>query len=494
MGIIELALKELKVNKKDHYDIIPIILSGGDGTRLWPLSRSSYPKQYLNLEEDNIYTMLQNTFLRISGVKDIKSPIIICNESHRFIVAEQMRNIGVRPEAILLEPIGRNTAPAIALAAMLAKEKFNDPMILVLSADHKIQDNKKFINAIEKGKSFASQNHLVTFGVLPNYPATGYGYIESFDLLTNKVISSKIKNFIEKPDKLKATQLIKDKHFSWNSGIFLFKTSTYLEELAMFQPDIVDVCNSSLKEAYRDLDFLRINKNIFEKCPNISIDNAVMEKTKHGIVVSLDAGWDDIGTWEALSKTLKKDKNDNSFKGNIFVKDVENSYLRSESRLLVGLGIKDLFVIETDDTVLIAHKKSVHKTKDLVKELEKMNFNEAKFNRKVNRPWGNYLSIIEDKKWLVKRIEINPKECISLQKHHHRSEHWIVVNGEAKVEIDKNISFLKENESTYIPLGAVHRLSNPGDKQLVIIEVQSGDYLSEDDIVRFEDKYKRTSV
>ena len=352
-----------------------------------------------------------------------------------------MRNIGVKPETILLEPIGRNTAPAVALAAMIAKNEFNDPLILVLSADHNFKDSKMYINSIEEGKFFASHDHLVTFGVLPNYAATGYGYIESINPLSKEFNSSRIKSFIEKPDRLKAEQLIKNKHFSWNSGIFLFKASTILKELAIFQPEIINVCKNSLNKAYRDLDFLRINKNIFEKCPNISIDNAVMEKTKNGTVVSLDAGWDDIGNWEALSKTLKKDINGNSFKGNTFIKDVKNSYLRSESRLLVGLGIQDLIVIETDDAVLVAHQKSVDKTKDLVKELEKLNFNEAKLNRKVNRPWGNYLSIIEDKKWLVKRIEINPKECITLQKHHHRSEHWIVVKGQAKVEIDKNISF-----------------------------------------------------
>lgn len=484
-----MADTEERLNSK--IKVLPVILSGGQGTRLWPLSRASYPKQYLALDEGNKYTLLQNTCLRLIGIKNLLPPLIICNEEQRFLVAEQIRQINIVPKSILLEPVSRNTAPPIALSSLISLEENSDHILLILSADHQITNARKFQKTINASLSLANEGRLVTFGVKPASPETGYGYIEAFEELSYYNKSSNIKRFIEKPKKEIAEKFIKNNHFLWNSGIFLFKASSIYRELKKFQPKIISLCEKSLKNSDKDLNFQRVNNSYFEKCPNLPIDIAVMEKTQLGSVFKLDAGWKDIGSWKSIWENAKKDLNKNSLTGKTFIKDSYNSYIRSESRLVIGLGIKDLLVIETNDAVLVANKKSISYLKELVKELEQKSFQEATSNRKTHRPWGHYISVIEGETWQVKRLEIKPQESISLQLHRHRSEHWIVVKGIAKVEIDEKISFLKENESIYVPLGSKHRLSNQGIEPLILIEVQSGNYLGEDDILRFEDKYNR---
>lgn len=487
-----MATTEAKINSK--INILPVLLSGGIGSRLWPLSRASYPKQYLAIDENNKHTLIQNTFLRLNGIKNLLPPLIICNEEQRFIVAEQMRAIGVQPTSILLEPLSKNTAPAIALSALFSLEKFKNTILLILSADHQILNSKIFQDTIKENLNLAQEGRLVTFGILPNYPATGYGYIESFKELSEENKFSNIKRFIEKPSKEIAEKLIRNKNFSWNSGIFLFKPSSIIKELNKFEPEIISLCKKALGTRSEDLNFQRLNKEYFEKCPDLSIDNAVLEKTRLGTVCKLDAGWKDIGSWQSIWEEAKKDVNKNSVKGKIFLKDVENSYIRSENRLVVGLGFRDLVIVETNDAILISNKKSTSKLNGIVKELKEKSFQEATFNTKNYRPWGHFVSLISDSTWQVKRLEINPHESISLQLHNHRSEHWIVVKGIAKVEINERVLFLKENESIYVPKRSKHRLSNQRDEPLVLVEVQSGSYLGEDDILRFEDKYKRETI
>ena len=478
-------------NSSSKLNLIPIILSGGVGSRLWPLSRSSFPKQYLRLNEDSENTLLQETYIRLKGLKNLNNPIIVCNEEQRFIAAEQMRQIEVEPIKILLEPFGKNTAPAITLAALVASEIEYDPILLILSADHKIEKRENFKKAIEEGLNFAQNGRLVTFGIQPNSPETGYGYIESEQEISEKVNFSNIKRFVEKPNKDLAKKFLNNKSFSWNSGIFLFKASTILNELLKFEPEIVSICKSSLKKNLLDLNFRRIDKEFFKSCPSKSIDVAVLEKTNLGTVINLDAGWDDLGSWKSICDNSNKDNNQNILKGKTFAKNVKNSYLRSESRLIVGLGLENLLVIETDDTVLVANKDSLTSMKELIADLERENFDEIKVNKKVHRPWGHFTSLIKEENWQVKRLRINPNESLSLQMHNFRAENWIVVKGIAKVEINEIICFLNPNESIYIPKGAKHRLSNTHDTPLEIIEVQIGTYLGEDDIIRFKDKYKR---
>ena len=477
-----------------NIELIPVILSGGKGSRLWPLSRSSLPKQYLNLNEKNKFSLLQNTYLRLKGLNNLKNPIIISNEEQRFIASEQMREINVKPLSILLEPVGKNTAPAIALACLKALEISEDPTLIVLSSDHKIENEENFKNVIKDGLNHAAKGRLVTFGITPESPETGYGYIESCTELSNKKNSSKIKRFIEKPELELAKNLIKDRHFFWNSGIFLFKASVVLRELNRFEPEIIKICKESINKGAVDLDFYRINEEIFKKCPNKPFDIAVMEKTSLGTVLKLDAGWDDIGSWKSIWENSKKDNNGNSIKGKILNDGSTNCYLRSESRLIVGIELNDLVVVETNDAILISKKDTTQKLKELVNELNERNYPEGKNNKKSFRPWGSFTNIEQGGSWQVKKLEINPNCSISLQMHNHRSEHWIIVNGKAKVEIDNKTSFLKKNESIYIPLGSKHRLTNPCKSPLIIIEVQSGEYLGEDDIIRFEDNYGRANI
>ena len=477
-----------------NISICPVILCGGSGTRLWPLSRESYPKQYLSLNAANKKSLLQNTSERLNGLKNLLNPILICNEEHRFIVAEQMREIDTTPLSILLEPFGRNTAPAIALAAIKALEDGEDPILLVLSSDHEIKDKDQFLETINKGLEYASSGKLVTFGVIPTKPETGYGYIKADSpFQKDEIIGRKITEFTEKPDYKTALKLIKDKSFTWNSGIFMFKAKTILQEIQNHSPEIYESCIETIKKSHYDLEFMRLDKGSFENCPDISIDLAVMEKTKEGIVLPLDAGWSDIGSWDSVWETSKRDKNENFTLGKVIVNDTKNCYVRGEKSLIVGIGLKDLIVVETNDAILISNKNQTQKVKDIVNLLKEKKILEGQSHSKVFRPWGYYISVVKEVRWQIKLIQVKPGEMLSLQLHHHRSEHWIVVKGSAKVEIESNISILSENESTYIPVGAKHRLSNPGKIPLQIIEIQSGSYLGEDDIIRFEDNYGRTS-
>ena len=471
--------------------IIPVILCGGSGTRLWPLSRQSFPKQFLSLTSNNKASLLQKTIDRISNLKNISSPILVCNEEHRFLVAEQMRGINIKNFSILLEPFGRNTGPAIAISALKALEKNEDPTLLILSSDHEILDKEKFINTLNAGINYAEKDKLVTFGIVPTSPETGYGYIKAEKPFTENLQGIDIKEFLEKPNLERAKELIKDKRFTWNSGIFMFKAKTIIEELENFSPDIVKYCKESLNHSRVDLDFVRLEKISFEKCPNISIDCAVMEKTKKGTVLPLDANWNDIGSWQSVWEVSNKDKNGNFTKGKTIIKDTKNCYLSSEARLLVGIGLEDLIVIETNDAILVSNKSESQKVKDIVKVLKDEKIPEGQKHSKVYRPWGHFKSMVEEDRWQVKLIEVKSGGKLSLQMHHHRSEYWIIVRGTAEVEVDDKSKILTENESIYIPLGSKHRLSNPGKIPLTLIEVQSGSYVGEDDIIRFEDQYGR---
>ncbi len=471
--------------------IIPVILCGGSGSRLWPLSRNSYPKQFLSITSSNGGSLLQKTVKRISDIQKLSDPILLCNEEHRFIVAEQMRELGVKPYSILLEPFGRNTAPAITIAALKAKTDGEDPIIIVLSSDHEILNKENFIQSINLGLTQAKENKLVTFGIIPSSPETGYGYIKSEKPLNINEEGSNIQEFIEKPNLEIAKQFVKDNRYSWNSGIFIFKSSVIINEISKFYPDLVENCRNCLEQSEYDLDFQRIKAKSFEKCLDISIDVAVMEKTNKGFVLPLNAGWSDIGSWEKVWEVLNKDKNGNVLQGKTYIKNSKNCLLKSDHRLVVGLGIEDLIIIETSDAILVSNKYQSQEVKNIVKELKENNIAEGQKHLKTYRPWGHYISTVEGSRWQVKLIYVKPSEKTSLQMHHHRSEHWIVVSGTAEVEVDEKFIVLSENQSTYIPLGSKHRLSNPGRIPLVLIEVQSGAYVGEDDIVRFEDKYGR---
>ena len=472
--------------------ILPVILSGGSGTRLWPLSRASYPKQYISLINNENKSMLQLTLERLKDFKNIENPILICNEEHRFILAEQLRQIDIKPKSILLEPFGRNTAPAITIAAIKAMEDGEDPILLILPADHDIKNKENFFSSIKSGFDYALKNRLVTFGIVPSSPETGFGYIKAKNV--NNISSNEglpIEKFIEKPSIKTAEKLIKDNLYTWNSGMFLFKSSTILKEINNHSPEITKICKDSISDNLIDLDFQRIDKISFEKCPNISIDNAVMEKTKIGTVIPLDADWSDLGGWNSVWEANEKDGDGNYKSGKIILENSKDCYIRSEDRVLVGIGLKDLIVVETSDAILISDKKESQSIKKILDNLNKEGFKEAIEHKKIHRPWGNYTSIEEGSFWKVKRIEVYPKQSLSLQLHHHRAEHWVVVTGVAEVEVDEKKVLIKENQSTYIPLGSKHRLSNPGTLNLILIEVQSGSYLGEDDIVRFQDFYGR---
>ena len=471
--------------------IIPILLSGGSGTRLWPLSRKSFPKQYLSLSESPL-TLIQKTQKRIELIEHINPPIIICNEEHRFIVAEQMREIKVKPYSIILEPFGRNTAPAITLGALKALEENDNPTLLVLSSDHEIKNNDYFLKAIKSGLSYMKEDVLVTFGVIPTSVETGFGYIEAEDILDIKENKgSVISRFIEKPSFEKAKKFINDKKYSWNSGIFLFKAKTIIKYIKEYAPNVYKYCKEALKGNLFDLDFQRINELVFKNCPNISIDYAIMEKTSKGVVVPLISEWKDLGSWNSVWESSKKDNDGNFTKGKVIVKDTKNSYLLSESRLLVTLGLNNLIAIETSDAVLLANKDNSQKVKDIVSILKDKNLNEGIEHQKTHRPWGNFVTLIKGENWKVKKIFVKPNESLSLQKHLKRTEHWVIIKGKGKVIIDNKTSIVNVNESVYIPKGSKHRLINEEEESLILIEIQSGSYLGEDDIVRFEDNYGR---
>jgi mannose-1-phosphate guanylyltransferase len=457
-----------------------VVMAGGSGTRLWPLSRSSYPKQFLTLYGED--TLLQSTLKRLSDL-DISSSVIICNEEHRFFVAAQLQEIN-KLCSIILEPLGKNTAPAVAIAAF----NDDDPLLLVLAADHVIQDKQAFTKTINQAIPLAKKGKLVTFGIVPEKAHTGYGYIKKGKKLDSGYI---VEKFVEKPSHQVAYEYINSGNYFWNSGIFLFKASRYLEELEKFRPDIYKSCADASKELEKDLDFMRINQEIFTKCPSESIDYAVMEKTKDAVLVPMDAGWSDIGSWSSLWDISKKDKDGNVVKGDVLINDSKNCYIGADSKLVAALGINDLVVVDTKDALLVAHKDRANDAKFIAQKLKKENRNEWKLHREVFRPWGKYDSIDIGDGYQVKRITVNPGAKLSVQMHHHRAEHWVVVSGVAKVTKGEKTFNLSANESTYIPVGEIHSLENPKKVKLELIEVQSGSYLGEDDIVRFADIYGR---
>ena len=468
--------------------ILPVIMAGGTGSRLWPLSRELYPKQFLKLKGD--LSMLQQTIARLSGINH-QAPLLICNEEHRFIAAEQLRVGGFDYSGIILEPVGRNTAPAIALAAIHALKsasKDEEPILLVLAADHLIENENLFHKAVEQALPFAQDDQLVTFGITPTSPETGYGYIQCGESHGD---AFSVQEFVEKPSLDVAKGYLASGNYFWNSGMFLFKASRYLEELKSHRPDILSACEKAMSATKPDMDFIRVSKEEFERCPDDSIDYAVMEKTDAAKMIPMDAGWSDVGSWSALWEVSEKDENQNVSSGDVININSTNSYIYAESKLVSTVGIDNLVVIETKDAVLVANKDKVQHVKDVVKLLKQSGRTEHKIHREVFRPWGKYDSIDNGVRDQVKRITVKPGEKLSIQMHHHRAEHWIVVCGTAKVTIGEKTFLLSENESTYIPIGTIHALENPGKIPLEMIEVQTGGYLGEDDIVRFEDRYGR---
>lgn len=461
-------------------------MAGGSGTRLWPLSRTQFPKQFLKLGLDG-YTLLQSTILRLKNL-DCDDPILICNEEHRFLAAEQMREIGVNA-TIILEPVGKNTAPAIALAAILLRQKQENKLMLVLAADHAISEQIAFENSIKDAIDLASQNKLVTFGIVPTHVETGYGYIEKGTPIEH---GFNIDKFVEKPDQATAQAYLESQRFLWNSGMFMFEAEQYLEELKKYASDIFQACNLSMQNICLDIDFIRIDQMEFEKCRSESIDYAVMERTAHAVVIPLEAGWSDVGSWSALWDIKPKDHNGNVTDGDVLLHHSQNNYCYSESRLVSLLGVENLVVVETKDAVLVADKNKVQDIKKIVEQLKNDDRSEYYRHREVYRPWGKYDSIDQSSRYQVKRITVKPGQKLSIQMHYHRSEHWIVVSGTAKIHKGTESFLLTENESVYIPLGEIHALENPGKLPLELIEVQSGSYLGEDDIVRFDDLYGRT--
>ena len=471
--------------------ITPVILSGGAGTRLWPLSRELYPKQLLPLT--GARTMLQQTVLRLQGLT-AGAPVVVCNEAHRFLVAEQLRQLHIEPRATLLEPFGRNTAPAIALAAhaalkgLPAQPNALDPVLLVLPADHVIRDIAAFHTAVRAALAAAEAGQLATFGIVASAPETGYGYIERG---APSGAAFRIARFIEKPNSERAREFVASGDYYWNSGMFLFRARRYLQELERFAPEMARICEQAFRGAREDLDFLRIDPGLFEACPADSIDYAVMEKTGDAVVVPLDAGWSDVGSWSSLHAASEADAHGNVTHGDVISEDTQGSYLYSQSRLVAAVGLKDHVVIETKDAVLVAPRERVQDVKKLVLRLKERGRYEHSLHREVFRPWGSYDSLEHGARFQVKRLKIKPGATLSLQLHHHRAEHWVVVAGTARITRGEEEFLLEENQSTYIPVGVKHRIENPGMIPLEIIEVQSGSYLGEDDIVRFEDRYGR---
>ncbi|MFO1417607.1 MAG: mannose-1-phosphate guanylyltransferase/mannose-6-phosphate isomerase [Methylotetracoccus sp.] len=487
-------------------DVQSVILSGGAGTRLWPYSREAFPKQFLSFVGDS--TLLQDTIARVSSLKglpeaaalSIAPPLVICNEMHRFLVAEQLRQIGFDDTPILLEPVGRNTAPAVTLAALQALDGgHGDPVLAVMPSDHHVEDVPEFRRRLLQAIELAASGKLVTFGIVPDQPETGFGYIRKGAAIGNEAFV--LSAFVEKPDVIKAVEYLESGDYLWNSGIFVMRASVWLSQIERFRPDIADSCKEAYAQAKREGDFIRADRKAFESCPSDSVDYAVMERLtasasgeSAGVVLALDAGWSDLGSWSAISDVKARDHDGNVTHGDVFAKDTHNSLLYAQDRFLATLGIDDMVVVETSDAVLVAHKDKAQDIKSITEHLKGAARQEHVFHAKVHRPWGNYESIDQGTRYQVKRLTLRPGATLSLQLHHHRAEHWIVVKGTARVTCGDQTMLLTENQSTYIPVGSKHRLENPGAIPLEIIEVQSGSYLGEDDIVRFDDKYHRIEL
>lgn len=461
---------------------IPVIMAGGSGSRLWPLSRSMFPKQFLVLNDKNNLTMLQSTIERIDGMSTLE-PIIITNEQHRFIVAEQLREYDIKSR-IILEPAGRNTAPAIALAAFEAVKYGEDPILLILAADHVVLDKEAFQQSIKHALVQAELGYLVTFGIVPTSPETGYGYIHRGREIDKNAY--KVEQFVEKPSLEIAEKYIASGDYYWNSGCFMFKASSYLNELKQFSPEIYDICEKATKKMLKDIDFIRVDENEFLKCPDDSVDYAVMEKTDKGIVVPMDAGWSDVGSWSALWDVSDKDQNQNSYRGDVIMKNTSNCYIYASNKLVAAVGLDNIVIVDTKDAVLVADKSRVQEVKQVVEQLKGEGRREYQEHREVYRPWGRSDAIGRGPRYIVNRVTIKPGKSEELQVHYHRAEHWIVVSGTAKVTKDNEVRLITENQSIYIPVGVPHRVENPGKIQLELIEVQSGSYLENDDIVTEE--------
>ncbi|NTV14344.1 MAG: mannose-1-phosphate guanylyltransferase/mannose-6-phosphate isomerase [Desulfobulbaceae bacterium] len=468
--------------------MIPVILAGGSGTRLWPLSRGLYPKQFLPLVEP--CTMLQATVARVMEIPGVASPVVICHDEHRFLVREQLAEIEVLPGAIILEPCGRNTAPAAAVAALQGLAGGDDdPILLLLPADHLIRDEAAFRAAVRAGEPLAAAGGLVTFGIVPDRPETGYGYIKEGESVAGG--GYRVERFVEKPGAELAREYVDSGNYLWNSGIFMFKASRLLAEMAEHASLILAACRDAFAHRQSDLDFTRLGEAAFRECPSDSLDYAVMEKTAAAIVVPLECGWSDLGSWEALLAVSDRDQCGNAIRGDVLVRDVRDSYLRSESRLVAAIGVSDLIVVETADALLVADSSRSQEVKEMVEQLRRDKRGEAQSHRRVFRPWGFYEGLAADSRYQVKQIVVKPGGRLSMQMHHHRAEHWVVVRGTALVTVGEDARMVSENQSTYIPVGAKHRLENPGVIDLELIEIQTGSYLGEDDIVRFEDVYGR---
>ncbi|HCR64679.1 MAG TPA: mannose-1-phosphate guanylyltransferase/mannose-6-phosphate isomerase [Serratia liquefaciens] len=470
--------------------LIPVVMAGGTGSRLWPLSRESFPKQFLSID-DSGFSLLQQTLQRLSGLEgvEVAAPLVICNENHRFLVAEQLREIGQLATNIILEPVGRNTAPAVALAAHLAAEEDEDSILLVLAADHLIKKVDNFHSAIKTAIQHASEDHLVTFGIIPEHPETGYGYIKRGSALSDECF--KVDAFVEKPSLDKAVEYLASGEFSWNSGMFMFKTDKFLQELQQFSPEIFSTTQQSVADSQRDMNFIRVDQEIFKHCPSDSIDYAVMEKTGDAVVIPIDAGWSDVGSWSSLWDVSEKDHLGNVNVGEIISIDSTDNYISSESALVATIGLDNLIVVNTNDALLIASKDRVQDVKKVVDELKKRKLHHFRKHSSSYQPWGKISEIDNGNYYQVKKIVVRPSEGLSVQRHHHRSEYWVVVSGTAKVQVDDKEFYLTENQSTFIPAGSVHTLENRGKIDLEMIEVRSGQYLGDDDIERLHDRYGR---
>jgi mannose-1-phosphate guanylyltransferase / mannose-6-phosphate isomerase len=476
------------MTEKTPTDLIhPVIMSGGAGSRLWPLSRQLYPKQLLPLA--GARTMIQETAARVKGPQ-FASPLVVCNQEHRFLIAEQLRENGIADATIVLEPIGRNTAPVAAVAAFLLAEKDPSALVLLMPADHVVENKKAFADAVEIAAAAAREGAIATFGIQPNGPETGYGYIQRGEA-TALAGCYRVKRFVEKPDRAAAQSYLDAGDYFWNGGIFMFRAKTYLDELQQFEPHIAAQCREAVTKGRRDLDFFRLDEAAFAESPSKSIDYAVMEHTEHAAVVPVDMGWSDVGSWQSLWEIAARDAGGNVQDGDVVALNMTNSYLRSEGPLLAAIGLDDVVIVATQDAVLVTKRDATQDVKKVVEEIERSGRHHHRHHRQVFRPWGSYDSIDDGERFQVKRIIVNPGAKLSLQMHHHRAEHWVVVSGTAKVTCNDKVFILRENESTFIPLGAKHRLENPGTIPLHLIEVQSGSYLGEDDIVRFEDTYGR---